>query len=69
MSLTEPADAIKTFRLYARLASVRAELHLIRSQVENGRDGPRAKLLDQRFDAVQARAADIHARMIESRAV
>jgi hypothetical protein len=67
MAIAQPAAPINP-RLYARLAAVRAELNLIRTQLENGRHGPRAKLLDQRFDSVQARAADIHARMIEGRA-
>jgi hypothetical protein len=67
MSLQDLADPINP-RLYARLAAVRAELNLIRTQLEAGRHGPRAKLLDQRFDAVQHRVADARARMIEARA-
>jgi hypothetical protein len=58
------AERRRLTALDRRAAAIRAELNLIRSQLENGRNGPRRKLLDDRFDAVQHRAADIHARLL-----
>jgi len=52
----------------AQLAARLAELSLVRTQLEAGRHGPKRQLLDQRLDAVQARAADVFARLIEARA-
>lgn len=52
----------------ARLAALRFETFIVRCQLDNPRNECRRELLAIRLDATDARTADIHARMIETRA-
>jgi hypothetical protein len=52
----------------ARLAALRFETFIVRCQLDNPRNECQRELLATRLDATDARSADIHARMIETRA-
>jgi hypothetical protein len=65
----DPRGTSRRAALYAsHLQALRLETFLVRCQIDNPRNGERRALLALRLDAVDARAADIHARMIAARA-
>jgi hypothetical protein len=65
----DPDGSERCAAIYAaRLAALRFETFIVRCQLDSPRNECRRKLLTNRLDATDARAADIRARMIEARA-
>jgi hypothetical protein len=65
----DPDGAERRAALYAaHLQALRFETFIVRCQLANPRNDDRRALLGHRLEVVDARAADLHARLIEARA-